>query len=384
MAPRSYALFSALYPPHMGGVERFTANVARLLAARGNAVTVVTNDTEGQGAGEKDEDGVSVVRLPCHPLVSGRMPLPRPCALRSRLLREVSSRRFDGVLVNARFYAHSITGLRLARAQGLCPVLLDHGSAYLSMGSPALDWLVRRYEDGVTALGRRYDPAYFGISERSAAWLGHFGIEARGVIPNAIDAAAYRAQASARDFRAELGLSAETLLVAFVGRLVAEKGVRQLLDAARDARLAGRDVVFVLAGEGPLALEVAGAAAATPDHVRWAGALGVPDVAALLLQADALCLPTRSEGFSTVLLEAAACGCSPIVTDVGGAREVVAGPEFGRIIASMSADEVVRAVMELDDDRSLVSLRSRNCRERAELFSWNRTVDALERALLTS
>ena len=69
---------------------------------------------------------------------------------------------------------------------------------------------------------------------------------------------------------------------------------------------------------------------------------------------------------------------------MGGAREVVAGPEFGRIIAAMSADEVVCAVMELDDDRSLVSLRSRNCRERAELFSWNRTVDALERALLTS
>ena len=381
MAAHSYVLFSALYPPHMGGVEKFTASVAHLLVERGNAVTVVTNDTEGLGAGERDEGGVSVVRLPCRPLVSGRMPLPRPCSERSALLGALSSRRFDGVLVNARFYAHSITGLRFARAQGLSPVLLDHGSAYLSFGSPALDLAVRRYEDAVTALGRRYEPAYYGISERSAAWLGHFGIRACGVIPNAIDAAAYRAQASGRDFRAELGISHDTLLVAFVGRLIPEKGVRQLLDAARDPRLTGRDVALVLAGDGPLAPEVG---KARSERLRWAGALDAPDVASLLLQADALCLPTRSEGFSTVLLEAAACGCSPIVTDVGGAREVVAGPEFGRIIASMSADEVVRAVLELDDDRFLVSLRSRNCRERAELFSWDHTVDALERALLTA
>ncbi|MFR3923757.1 MAG: glycosyltransferase [Collinsella sp.] len=38
------------------------------------------------------------------------------------------------------------------------------------------------------------------------------------------------------------------------------------------------------------------------------GRLSRKDLAALMLQSDACCLPSRSEGFSTVLLEAAACG----------------------------------------------------------------------------
>ena len=95
----------------------------------------------------------------------------------------------DGVLVNARFYPHSLLGMRIARRHGVRPVVLDHGSAYLSFSNPVLDPAVRLYEHAMTAWGRRYDAAYYGISRKSAEWLGTFGIRAEGVIPNAIDAA---------------------------------------------------------------------------------------------------------------------------------------------------------------------------------------------------
>lgn len=64
-----YVLFSALYPPHMGGIENFTYSLAHALVERGNEVLVVTNDTNGLGAGITDEDGVGVLRLPCLPPV---------------------------------------------------------------------------------------------------------------------------------------------------------------------------------------------------------------------------------------------------------------------------------------------------------------------------
>ena len=41
----SFVLFSALYPPHMGGIENFTYGLAHALVDRGDEVLVVTNDT---------------------------------------------------------------------------------------------------------------------------------------------------------------------------------------------------------------------------------------------------------------------------------------------------------------------------------------------------
>lgn len=403
---RSYAIFSAQYPPHMGGIETFTQSLAGALAARGARVLVVTNDTEGLGAGVSEEGGFEVMRLSCVPLVSGRLPLPRAGAGRSALLRELGRRELDGVLVNARFYPHSLLGMRVARERGLTPVVLDHGSAYLSLSSPALDVAVRAYEDAVTAWGRRYHASYYGISRRSAEWLAHFGIEAAGVIPNAIDAGAYRTAASGRDFRAELGVPEGAPVIASVGRLIAEKGVRSIISAAGDARLCDTGAVFVLAGDGPLADEVR---AAEGPGLRWVGRLERADVAALLLQADLMCLPSRSEGFATALLEAAACGCPSLVTDVGGAREVVgdglcdvpgddacAGPgdgscawpgggqgdgPCGRILSDARPETLVRELLVLLGNRDALRAMGERCLARADAFSWDATARAVENAL---
>ena len=370
------AIFSAQYPPHMGGIENFTQNLARALGNRGHAVTVVTNDTNSIGAGWACEDGFDVLRLPCVPLVDGRLPLPKPSAVRRELLKELSAREFDGVLVNARFYPHSLLGMKIARARGLAPLVLDHGSAYLSFSNPLLDPCVRIYEHVMTALGKRYKPRYFGISHKSVEWLRTFGIEAEGVISNSIDAAEFRECASRRDFRAELELDKDDFLVAFVGRLIPEKGISSIIEASRNCELISRRVVFALAGDGPLADEVK---AAEGPNLRWVGRLGKNDVSALLQQSDALCLPSRSEGFSTTLLEAGACGCPAVVTDIGGARELIPDEHYGTIIKSMATSSIIAAIVHLADDSLLLMEQRRDCQSLVEKnYSWNSTAESVE------
>ena len=370
------AIFSAQYPPHMGGIENFTQNLARALGNRGHAVTVVTNDTNSIGAGWACEDGFDVLRLPCVPLVDGRLPLPKPSAVRRELLKELSAREFDGVLVNARFYPHSLLGMKIARARGLAPLVLDHGSAYLSFSNPLLDPCVRIYEHVMTALGKRYKPRYFGISHKSVEWLRTFGIETEGVISNSIDAAEFRECASRRDFRAELELDKDDFLVAFVGRLIPEKGISAIIEASRTSELSNRHVVFALAGDGPLADEVK---AAEGPNLCWMGRLGKDDVSALLQQSDALCLPSRSEGFSTTLLEAGACGCPAVVTDIGGARELIPDEHYGTIIKSMAASSIIAAIVHLADDPLLLMEQRRDCQSLVEKnYSWNSTAESVE------
>ena len=376
---KNLALFSAQFPPHMGGIENFTRNLARALANRGNAVTVVTNDTNSIGIGWDREDNFDVLRLPCVPLVDGRLPLPKPSAVRRELLKELDAREFDGVLVNARFYPHSLLGMKTARAKGLAPLVLDHGSAYLSFSNPVLDPCVRVYEHVMTTLGKRYKPRYFGISHKSVEWLRTFGIEAEGVISNSIDAAEFRECASKRDFRAELELDEDDFLVAFVGRFIPEKGISAIIEASRTSELSNRHVVFALAGDGPLADEVK---AAEGPNLRWVGRLGKNDVSALLQQSNALCLPSRSEGFSTTLLEAGACGCPPVVTDIGGARELIPDEHYGTIIQSREAAAVISALAFVVDNRSVLLEQSQNCRRQVDgKFSWDKSALQVEEYL---
>lgn len=374
-----YVLFSALYPPHMGGIENFTYCLAHALVDRGDEVLVVTNDTNGLGAGITDEDGVSVLCLPCFPLFSGRFPVPKLNAISRKLWKHVECQQFDGVLVNARFYIHSLCGIRLAKKLGITPVVLDHGSAFLSFSNPIIDPLVRTYERLITALGKRFHPDYYGVSSKSVEWLKSFGIAAKGVIPNSIDAESFRETSSGRDFRNELGLDAECFLVCFVGRLIPEKGIRAILEASRSHRLVEAGVVFVLAGDGALSKEVDDAQG---ESLRWVGRLSSSDISSLLQQSDLLCLPTRSEGFATTLLEASSCGCPSVVTDVGGARELFPNEHFGTIIDSMDSSDVERAIFALVKDPDRLAEQSRLCRRMVENeSSWDKTASLVEKVL---
>mgnify|MGYP007116388344 CR=1 FL=1 len=71
--------------------------------------------------------------------------------------------------------------MRIARKQGHHPIVLDHGSDYLTFGNKAADILVQAYEHAITTLGKAYNPRYFGVSDRSLHWLRHFGIEGEGI-----------------------------------------------------------------------------------------------------------------------------------------------------------------------------------------------------------
>lgn len=383
MEPMYFALFSAQYPPHMGGIETFTQSMARALVSLGHHVLVVTNDTEYLDVGLSFEEDVEVMRLPCHSLISGRLPLPLRNAKRRELLSNLASRRFDGVLVNARFYPHSLLGMKVARTQGICPIVLDHGSDWLSFSNPVLDPIVHLYERILTAYGRfRYAPCYYGISKKSSEWLRTFGIKSCGEITNSIDAADFRELASARDFKFELNLSENAFTVAFIGRFIPEKGISSIILASRSERLRDRGVVFLLAGDGPLVSEVR---AAQSPCFKWLGRLNKSDVSALLQYADALCLPTRSEGFSTTLLEASACGCPSVVTEVGGARELIPNELYGTVVASMDSEEIVKAIAWLADNREAARAQGEMSRNRVErICSWQVSAQTLIHAFSVS
>jgi teichuronic acid biosynthesis glycosyltransferase TuaC len=142
-------------------------------------------------------------------------------------------------------------------------------------------------------------------------------------IPNGCDATIFHPQSRA-DARTALGIDADAELMVYVGRLVPEKGLRELLDAMASLAPQRPKLQLALIGDGPMRAELDARVAADPTlRVRLPGAQGPHEVARWMAASDLVTLPSYSEGHPNVLVEALACGRPVVATPVGGIPEVV-------------------------------------------------------------
>jgi teichuronic acid biosynthesis glycosyltransferase TuaC len=104
----------------------------------------------------------------------------------------------------------------------------------------------------------------------------------------------------------------------------------------------------VLAGKGPDEAELRALARrlGVAEHVQFLGQVSHDLLPQLLSAADALVLPSASEGVANAWIEAMACGTPVVISDVGGAREIVTDPSAGRIVERDPA-AIADAVREL-------------------------------------
>lgn len=133
-------------------------------------------------------------------------------------------------------------------------------------------------------------------------------------------------------------------LLATVGALIPRKGQQFVIRAL--ARLPAAHLALV--GDGPdrATLEALARDSGMAERVHFLGSLDHELLPVLLSAADAMVLPSASEGLANAWVEALACGCPLVITDAGGAREVLTRPEAGRI-AARDPDAIAAAVLEL-------------------------------------
>ena len=325
--------FSAQYLPTVGGVERYTYNLARRVVQAGHKALVVTSALPGLPDHETGAGGIEILRLPVWPLMGGRFPVLRPGREFKRLAALLWGREIDFCLINTRFYVSSLYAARQAARRRIPAIVVDHSTGHLPMDGALASAAGAAYEHFAAAVLKHYRMRFFGVSQAVCRWLEHFGIKAEGQLYNAVDPAEVRALAhapDATDWRKELGLAPDAPLAAFVGRIIPEKGVAELIKAFTDAAVPG--AALAVAGDGPLLAKLK---EGCPPDVHLLGAVAYPKAMQLLAQSQVYCLPTYyAEGFPTTFLEAAACGCPIVTTRTGGSGELLADGSFGLPLAS--------------------------------------------------
>jgi glycosyltransferase involved in cell wall biosynthesis len=142
-------------------------------------------------------------------------------------------------------------------------------------------------------------------------------------------------------------------VVLLPARLLADKGVREFVDAARILRAQGCTWRFVLVGAAdygnPSAITRQEIEAWVSDgDVEWWGYFN--DMPSAYHQAAIVCLPSYREGMPKSLLEAAATGKAIVTTDVTGCREAIIPGVTGDLVTVRNAHELASCLQSLIDD----------------------------------
>ncbi len=358
---RHVLALSTLYPnaakPGFGG---FVARSLTALAARGDwRVSVIApigappfapgryaELAAAARAGSRDgelENGVQVhrPRFTLIPKVGARLnPSMIARSVLSLARRLHAEKPFD--LIEAQFfYPDGPAAARIASALGIPLSIKARGGDIHYWG--AQGHALRRMREAA-----EHSAGLLAVSEalrRDMIALGLPG-DKIAVHYTGLDHARFRPMAKdeARARIAALGLPADPPLLVSVGALTPGKGQRLAVHALEE--LPGVHLALVGAGAEEGNLRNLVARTGLRDRVHFLGQVAHDILPALLSAADAMVLPSASEGLANAWIEALACGTPLVISDVGGAREVVTRPDAGRL-AARDPKAIAFAVREL-------------------------------------
>jgi glycosyltransferase involved in cell wall biosynthesis len=144
----------------------------------------------------------------------------------------------------------------------------------------------------------------------------------------------------------------EPFVFLFVGRLLYDKGVRELLQAAEKLQAARANTVFWIVG----GIDEGNPSAIQRDLLERYEAQGAvdylgrsSDVRSIMQQADAVVLPSYREGLPRVMLESLAMGKPIITTDVAGCRETIREGENGFCVPAEDSTALFEALLKMRD-----------------------------------
>ena len=211
------------------------------------------------------------------------------------------------------------------------------------------------------------------VSEAIKADIVALGVDAAKILVHrtGIDRSLFQVASEPRaDLRQRIDLPIDGALLVTVGALIPRKGQAFAIEAL--AQIPGARLAII--GDGPdlSMLRQLARDQDVADRVHFLGSLPHSEIARHVQAADVCVLPSESEGIANAWIEALACGTPLVITDAGGAREVITGDSGGRIV-ERKAGAIAKAVRDL----------LQNPPERADVaavvadYSWDRNGNAL-------
>ncbi len=267
-----------------------------------------------------------------------------------------------------------LSALNYARAKGIPAVASFHtrfDTYPRYYGLPALEKHVTAYLRYFYArCDRVFAPSPSMVEELKRDRIGRdIGLWARGV-----DHALFDPKRRDLGWRRSLGIADDSVVVAFVGRLVLEKGIDIFAAAVNAAAAKNGKIRALIVGDGPARGHFG---AALPGAV-FTGYQGGEALARAYASADLFLNPSVTETFGNVTLEAMASGLPAVAAAASGRRSLIANGETGFLVEdAQSARMFADALITLGENSALRARMGEASRRAAYAFDWDVILDGL-------
>ncbi|HEX8963176.1 MAG TPA: glycosyltransferase family 1 protein [Rhodocyclaceae bacterium] len=332
------ALVTETFPPEVNGVAMTLGRLAQGLQERGHAVELVRPHQPEPCAGSGGTlDEILVPGLPIPGYGGLRFGLPATATLRAAWRRsppDIVHVATEGPL--------GWSAVRAARSLQLPVSSGFHTNFDAYSRHYGLGWLRRPIARYLRRLHNGTDLTLVPTHKLAHDLAGQ-GYRNVSVLSRGVDVRLFNPGRRSDVLRAAWGASAEDLVVAYVGRLAAEKNLGLVLDAFAEIQksLHGARLVFV--GDGPLRRPLA---ARHPQHI-FAGTRRGIDLATHFASADLFLFPSLTETFGNVTAEALASGLGVVAYDCAAAGDLIEDGCNGRLAPPGDAAGFVAAAVSL-------------------------------------
>jgi len=213
--------------------------------------------------------------------------------------------------------------------------------------------------------------------------LNEYGVKRNMlVVPGGVDTNMFRPINCAEEIKSRYDLSKDDNLILYAGRLVARKGLGDLLVALSRVVKKKKNTKIILVGRGGLKnhLQKIALRLGISNNIIFTGQIPIDELIRHYAGADVFVLPSYYEGQGLVLLESMACGTPVIATRVGGIPEVVTDGENGLLVEPRKPEHLADAILKMIDDKELRIKLGKKGRETAvKKYDWKIIAEKMEK-----
>lgn len=185
--------------------------------------------------------------------------------------------------------------------------------------------------------------------------------------PRGVDSTLFSPARRSSEWRRQLGFRDDDVVIAFVSRLVTEKGLDVLVEVVRELESSGTPHRVLIVGEGP---ERARIEKELPRAVFLGHLEGVA-LATAYASSDLFFFPSDTETFGNVTLEALASGLPAVVADATGSNDLVENEVTGFLARPRDPRDFMEKTRALIQDATMRKRMSAAARKFAERYEWN-------------
>ena len=342
------------FPPHVGGVGVHIHTLSKKLVSEGHEVYVITYPHKDI----KDIDGIHVIGTKGLNIPGVRGLMFKKNA--KKALQKLVEKEGIDIIHGHYLFPAGAAAVEVGKQYGIKTYVTAHGSDMFEMykSQAFMRSTIRgvlKDADGVFAVSNalRHEiiaTGVVGIADKTRiSW-------------NSVDIDKFNNNGD-DSFKKENKLT-DKPIVLFVGNLIKRKNVESLIEAKK---ISNSDYYLVIVGDGPLFKKLNKKVA--DENIRdviFTGSRN--DVEDIIPSCDVLVLPSFSESFGLVLIEALACGKPVIGSDVGGITEIIT-EEVGLLVNPRKISSIAKTIDKIINDEELRNALSMNARNRAKEFS---------------